>query len=234
MPEDHGAEVEGKPHTSESEEMYLLRIAMAAEGGHRGPLKLTTLAASLGVSSASANEMVRKLEGRGLVSYEPYHGVALTEAGREVALRVLRTRRLWSCFLVDSLGFTPAEADEMACDLEHVTPPEAAERLAAFLGDPRSGPLGLPIPPPGGAATPLEEPVPLTSLAVGTPVEVAAVVASGPAAGFLAASGLEPGSAARIEASGPGGVLLETAQGEVHLDAGLAGSVLVRDGARGG
>ena len=46
--------------------------------------------------------------------------------------------------------------------------------------------------------------------------------------GFLAASGLRPGAVAEVAASGPGGVLVETAEGTVHLGAGLAGSVLVR------
>jgi DtxR family Mn-dependent transcriptional regulator len=228
MPEHLGEEIEGGPHTSESEEMYLLRIAMAFEGGHQGPLKLTTLAGSLGVSSASANEMVRKLAARDLLTYEPYHGVALTADGLEVALRVLRTRRLWSCFLVDHLGFTPGEADAMACDLEHVTPPAAAERLAAFLGDPESGPLGLPIPPAGRVPAPAEAPLPLGAFPAGAAVEVVAVAASGAAAGFLASSGVEPGASATISATGAGGVLLETERGGVHLEAGLAASVLVR------
>jgi DtxR family Mn-dependent transcriptional regulator len=205
--------------------MYLLKVALAVEAGHEGPLKMAALATSLGVSAASANEMVRKLEARGLVAYEPYRGVTLTAPGREVAVRVLRTRRLWSCFLVERLGFTPAAADAMACDLEHVTPVEAADRLASYLGDPDLGPLGKPIPHPGRA--PERIPVPLTGVPAGGRVEVAAVAAAATAAGFLAASGVEPGTGASIEATGPGGVLIATDRGEVHLDAATAASILV-------
>jgi len=153
MPEDNRATTEGQPETSESEEMYLLTILRAGERGHRGPLGLAQLAERLAVSPASVNEMIRKMADRGLVAYEPYKGASLTAAGTEVAVRVVRTRRLWARFLADHLGFSPQQADSMACDLEHVTPPEAVDRLADYLGHPESGPLGRPIPDAGSSPT---------------------------------------------------------------------------------
>ena len=128
--------------------MYLITVAREDELGHDGPVRVAAIANALGVSVPSANEMIRKLDGRGLFSYEPYHGVRLTEAGRQVADQVLRTRRLWATFLADHLGFTPKDADDQACHLEHATSPEAADRLANFLGNPEAGPLGRPIPTP--------------------------------------------------------------------------------------
>ena len=127
--------------------MYLITVAVAEEEGRPGPLALADLAQSLAISPVSANQMVRRLQEQGLVEYHPYHGVSLTPAGRQAARRVLRGRRLWATFLVAHLAFTPEEADALACSLEHVTPPEAADRLAQFLGDPAVGPLGRPIPP---------------------------------------------------------------------------------------
>jgi DtxR family Mn-dependent transcriptional regulator len=127
--------------------MYLITVALAEEEGRPGPLALAGLAQSLAISPVSANQMVRRLADQGLVEYHPYHGVSLTPAGRRAARRVLRGRRLWATFLVAHLGFTPEEADTLACSLEHVTPPEAADRLAQFLGNPAVGPLGHPIPP---------------------------------------------------------------------------------------
>jgi len=226
MPEDHITKLVGAPETSESEEMYLLSIAVAVEDGHQGPLALAALAEALHVSPASVNEMVRKLEGRDLVSYEPYHGVSLTESGSAVACRVLRHRRLWASFLADHLGFTPHQADAMACELEHVTPEEAAERLAAYLGNPEAGPLGRPIP---GATSVSGRPLPesLNSVPAGVTVELAAVAADDPAAGFLAGSGLKPGATAEVLAVGGGGVLLDTARGQVHLVGSTAAAILV-------
>jgi DtxR family Mn-dependent transcriptional regulator len=132
--------------------MYLIKVAVAEEDGHAAPLPLAELAAALEISPVSANQMVRRLEDRGLVEYHPYRGVALTDAGRREAHRVLRGRRLWATFLAGHVGFSPEEADSLACGLEHVTPPEAADRLARFLGDPAATPWGEPIPASSQAA----------------------------------------------------------------------------------
>lgn len=140
--------------TTPSEEMYLITLAVAEEDGQAAPLPLAGLAQSLGISPISANQMVRRLDERGLVEYHPYRGVALTAAGQREARRVLRGRRLWAAFLAGRLGYSPTEADALACGLEHVTPPEAADRLARFLGDPEADPSDRPIPPSVEAAAP--------------------------------------------------------------------------------
>ena len=140
-------------------------------GSGLGPTKERPVGSShFSVSAASANEMVRKLERRGLMTYEPYRGVDLTDAGRRIAARVLRVRRLWARFLADRLGLTPEEADALACRLEHVTPDGAADRLDRFLDHPSVDPLGHPIPrDEGKPAAPLET---LAEAPVGTAVGV--------------------------------------------------------------
>ena len=227
MPEPGDRKIAGMPETSESEEMYLLTIRRAAEAGHDGPVGVAHLAERLSVSPASANEMVRKLESRGLVGYEPYKGASLTPVGAEIAGRVLRTRRLWARFLADHLGFTPHQADELACDLEHATSIETVERLAEFLGHPAAGPLGEPI-PAGTANTSLPQAESLSQVPAGTRVEVVAVAAGSKAAGFFSASGLQPGSEITVAATGEDGVLVVGSKGEVHLDAATCASVLVQ------
>lgn len=209
--------------------MYLLTISRAAEDGHEGPLGLAALAEHLGVSSASANEMVRKMAGRDLVTYEPYKGASLTPLGSSIARRVLRTRRLWARFLADHLGFTPREADAMACDLEHVTTADAAERLAEHLGHPGVDPLGRTIPAPDLLADRLI-PESLAVVPPGTSAEVVAVTAGAQATSFLEASGIHPGEVITVIASGGEGVLVSGAKGEIHLDRATATAVTVRSG----
>ena len=85
--------VETETATSESEEMYLIHIAMAGEEGVQGPVGLSRLAEMLSVSPISVNQMVKKLVGRDLVVYVPYKGVELTGPGRAIADQVLRRRR---------------------------------------------------------------------------------------------------------------------------------------------
>lgn len=138
MPKDPVADDPGPApgRTSPSEEMYLITVAMAEEDGRQGPLPLGALAEALSISPVSANQMVRRLADRGLVDYHPYHGVVLTAGGRAAARRVLRGRRLWAGFLVEHLGFATEEADALACEFEHVTPPLLADRLEAFMARP--------------------------------------------------------------------------------------------------
>ena len=220
------------PHThatSEAEEMYLITIAMAMEDGHEGPVPLPHLGREMDVSRVSANEMVKKLTGRGLLEYEPYRGVKLTTLGGRVAERVLRTRRLWATFLAEHLGLTPQQADDQACLLEHVTLPDAVDRLAEFLGDPNTGPLGRPIPSTTGQPT-AQIGSPLTDLAIGDTATVVAVDGPRPAESFLASEGISPGVRLTVHATGVSGVLVDVGGGMVHLTDDLAAAVTVTTG----
>jgi DtxR family Mn-dependent transcriptional regulator len=211
--------------TSESEEMYLITVARAAEEGATGPIPVAKVAQDLQISVASANEMVKKLTGRDLLEYEPYRGVTLTPLGARVAERVLRTRRLWATFLADHLGLTPQEADDQACLLEHVTLPDAVDRLADFLGDPNTGPLGKPIPSASDQTSTAVEL--LTDLGIGDHGAVAAIAGPKPALSFLASEGISAGTRLTVHATGATGVLVDVGDGMVHLTADLAASITV-------
>lgn len=206
--------------------MYLITVARAAEDGRTGPLPVAMLAAHLQVSVASANEMVRKLAGRDLLSYQPYHGVELTAAGNHVADRVLRIRRLWATFLAEHLGFGPSDADDQACQLEHVTTEAAADRLAGFLGDPAAGPLGRPI-PRGSTPTTRPTSIRLADLGVGDDAEVVSVASAERAREFLANEGVIPGARLSIAGVGDSGLLIDLEGGPVHLNQELADTIEV-------
>jgi DtxR family Mn-dependent transcriptional regulator len=104
------------------------------------------LADRLGVTAASASGMVKRLGELGLVEHEPYRGVTLTEAGRKVALEVMRHHRLLELYLVQSLGVPWDRVHKEAEVLEHVLSEELEELIAAKLGDPTHDPHGDPIP----------------------------------------------------------------------------------------
>src|SRR3954451_16403270 len=85
----------------------------------RGPVTNNALAERLGVSAASASNMVKKLDGLGLVEHVPYHGVALTSAGGRVALEGLRRHRLLELDFAHSLGVPWDRVHDEAEVLEH-------------------------------------------------------------------------------------------------------------------
>ena len=214
-------------NTSESEEMYLITVARAAEDGRTGPVPVAMLAEHLGVSVASTNEMVRKLAARDLLTYEPYRGVELTPLGARVSERVLRTRRLWSTFLANHLGLSPTEADDQACLLEHVTMPEATDRLASFLGDPETGPLGHRIPTAGGS-TDAPQAMRISDLAIGTTAEVVAIFGSEQGRTFLAGEGIKPGATISMMGAGDAAVLVEVEGVLVTIGRELATTIEVQ------
>jgi DtxR family Mn-dependent transcriptional regulator len=112
----------------------------------QGPVTNNALAERLGVSAASASNMVKKLDGLGLVSHAPYRGVELTPEGRRVALEVLRHHRLLELYLAQSLGVPWDRVHAEAEVLEHHISEELEELIAAALGDPTHDPHGDPIP----------------------------------------------------------------------------------------
>jgi DtxR family Mn-dependent transcriptional regulator len=118
--------------------------ALEDRSGHA--VSTNALAERLGVTAASASGMVRRLGELGLVEHEPYRGVTLTDAGRKVALEVMRHHRLLELYLVQSLGVPWDRVHQEAEVLEHVLSEELEELIAAKLGDPTHDPHGDPIP----------------------------------------------------------------------------------------
>ncbi len=213
--------------TSESEEMYLIHIAMAGERGVSGEVPLRLLADGLSVTPISANQMIKKLATKGLVGYTPYHGVELTSEGEAIAARVLRHRRLWATFLAKQLGFSPTEADEIACDLEHVTSNQVAARLSSMLGNPEKTPGGTPIPPESGILPEISA-IPLAGAGVGDQLHVVSVNAEGAESSFLSGSGLKEGVNLLVKAIGTrGDMLVRVGSGCVHLDSETVSSIAV-------
>lgn len=110
------------------------------------PVSTNALAERLGVTAASASGMVKRLGELGLVDHQPYHGVALTDPGRRVALEVMRHHRLLELYLVQSLDVPWDRVHEEAEVLEHVLSEELEELIARKLGNPTHDPHGDPIP----------------------------------------------------------------------------------------
>ena len=211
---------------TESEEMYLVTIARLKETCGENPIPLSSLAAELDVLPVSANQMIRKLEENGLVTYQPYKGVELSPEGLRLALLTLRRRRLWEVFLVERLSCTSEEASTLACRLEHALPSEAAERLAQFLGSPQHSPNGLPIPQSDSKAEDLLD-VPLAALKVGEPATISRIEADPPARAFLLNQGLYPGAQLQaLAVSASGEALVATSTGiSVHLAEALVKTI---------
>lgn len=110
---------------------------------------LETMAGRLETSRGVASEILTRLTDRQLASVTR-GGFELTEAGRQYALRILRTHRLWERYLADRTGVPAGEWHAEAERVEHLLTEAEAEALAFRLGDPRYDPHGDPIPTASG------------------------------------------------------------------------------------
>ena len=125
----------------------IYQIAPATDGTAAATGKL---AEALGVSPGTVTSMLKTLSESGLAEYVPYEGARLTDAGRMLALRVLRRHRLIELFLVRTLHLTWDEVHEEAENMEHAVSDLLIDRIDAFLGYPAADPHGDPIPKADG------------------------------------------------------------------------------------
>ncbi len=217
---------------SQAEQDYLKAIYDLARRGGGRLVTTTTLAERLGISPASATNMMKKLSERGFATHSPYHGVALTPAGERTALEVLRHHRLLETYLSTRLGVPWDSLHSEADRLEHALSEELEARIAADLGEPATDPHGAPIPRKDGtiAPSPSER---LTTAMPGTTITVAEVEdEDGDLLRYLADLGLVPGARVEVMSKGPfGGPLTVRVGGrEYALGDAVTEAVSVRDG----
>ncbi len=85
------------------------------------------------VQKASVTGALRNLSAKGLINYEPYSQITLTNEGREIAREVIRRHGILKEFFEFVLKLSPEEAEENACKIEHVIHIGAMKRLTKFL-----------------------------------------------------------------------------------------------------
>ncbi len=114
-------------------------------GGTGAPTLAARVAEMLGVTRASAGEMLRRLEADGLVERGEQKEAILTATGRARAEKVVRKHRLIERFLTDFLGYTAAEAHVHADEIGDTFSEDMVERMAERLGHPDRCPHGWPV-----------------------------------------------------------------------------------------
>ena len=125
------------------------------------------VAEMLGVSRASAGEMLKRLEAEGLVERGEHKEAILTAAGNARARLVVRKHRVIERLLTDFMGYTAAEAHVHADELGGTFSDDMVERIEEKLGHPERCPHGWPIDPDAEQAE-NRELEPLSALEPGT------------------------------------------------------------------
>jgi DtxR family transcriptional regulator, Mn-dependent transcriptional regulator len=115
---------------SASQEDYLEAILNVADAS--GVARSTDIAISLGVAKPSVTGALKLLAKRGLVNYEPYGCVTLTQKGVSQAGRVAQRHEIIKSFFVDVLGVDGAIAQKAACKAEHLLGQVIISRMRDF------------------------------------------------------------------------------------------------------
>jgi len=140
-------------------EMYLRTVFELEEEGIV-PLR-ARIAERLSQSGPTVSQTVARMERDGLLHVAGDRQLALTDAGRTLATRVMRKHRLAECLLVSVIQMPWEEVHVEACRWEHVISESVERRLYELLGHPARCPHGNPIPGlaelvAAGAVTPPE------------------------------------------------------------------------------
>lgn len=130
--------------TSLTEENYLK--ALFHLSSKRGVVSVKDLSEELDIKMPTVTSMMKKFSEKGLVKYESYKPLKLTEKGSRAAGIVIRKHRLTEMFLVEKMNFGWEEVHEIAEQIEHVKAPSFFEKMDQMLGRPKFDPHGSPIP----------------------------------------------------------------------------------------
>ena len=162
-------------HFQEFEDEYLETLYEFNERIPGERVRNGELAKYLGVSPASATEMIQRLAKNGFVDYVPYKGAMLTEKGLEHGMMMKRRHRLAEVLLTQ----LPFEGDvhETACRLEHAFNDDLEVCISLLLGNPKTDPSGKTIPPANSRIAHRLEPKPSVSTLSGLPISQKAEVA---------------------------------------------------------
>jgi DtxR family Mn-dependent transcriptional regulator len=189
------------PHTAAVQDYVKALYLLETEGDDS--VATRSLAARLGVTAASATNMLKKLDSLGLVDHVPYAGASLTQAGTKVALEMIRHHRLLETYLAEALGVPWDQVHAEAEVLEHVLSEELEERISARLGHPKADPHGHPIPGKDGSV-PEESRSRLWGAPDGGHVEVEHVSdQKSDVLRYLERVGIKPGATVEVVERGP-------------------------------
>jgi DtxR family manganese transport transcriptional regulator len=127
-------------HQTELAEDYVELIGdLIAETGEA---RVVDLAERLGVSSATVNNSIQRLQRDGLVTSKPYRAIFLTERGQEMASHARERHRIVVELLM-ALGVDAATAEVDAEGIEHHVSEATLAAFRAFIEKHRPGGKGI-------------------------------------------------------------------------------------------
>ncbi len=114
----------------ESREDYLERVLMLQKNGNR--VRAIDIAKSMGYSKPSVSIALKKLREAGMITVDENGYLALTDEGKEIAVRVYERHEVITSLLIN-LGVSKEIAEEDACKIEHELSEETFDALKRHI-----------------------------------------------------------------------------------------------------
>ena len=122
---------------TESLEDYLEMVSFLSDDGE---VRVTDIAARLGVSKPSVHTALKTLEEQELIQHKRYQNVVLTKKGAQRAAEIRKKHQFLTDFLVSIVGVDAATAELDACKMEHVLSPETLKQMKILSANLKSAP----------------------------------------------------------------------------------------------
>ena len=119
-----------KKEVSMALESYLEQIAEIQE--KFGTVNSSVLAERMGCKRSSVTNALQKLSEKGLINYQSYRPVTLTDAGLEKIKRLDSYHKILADFFTNVLKLPEEFSQEEACRLEHQASSETIERMGLY------------------------------------------------------------------------------------------------------
>lgn len=95
-------------------------------------IRVTDIAKKLDKSKASVNNAINLLKNDGLIDYEPYGQIKLTEEGETEAIKIIEAYDIVKLFLTDILNANKENVDEEAKKIKTILSDDTLNKLAKY------------------------------------------------------------------------------------------------------
>lgn len=96
-------------------------------------VRVRDIAKRLGVKMPSVTNMLKTLSKKGMIDYEKYEYLELTDKGSDVGQEIDHRHQIFMKFLTDILKIDYNQADEDSCKMEHAVSPTTLDAFVDFM-----------------------------------------------------------------------------------------------------
>lgn len=116
---------------SKSSEEYLKTMYILKK--QNGKIRVTDVAEKMNCTKPSVNKAIYNLRDNGMLNYESYGTIELTEEGENLAKKILEAYDIVYLFLKDVLNLEPEKAEKEAEKIKMTITDETINKLAKYV-----------------------------------------------------------------------------------------------------